>query len=133
MTWTVATPRSLANGLNPFGWLEEFDDSIWASEGSAIPGRWRETAEALEFQFDLPGIDRKDIDLVVEDGLLKIAARRHFWERPDGAQADVLHRTAVRLPETADPNRVEARLEQGVLRVRLHKRDEARARTITVE
>lgn len=133
MKWALSTPRSLVNGLDPFGWLEEFDDSIWASGGSAVPGRWRETAEALEFQFDLPGIDRKDIELVVEDGLLKVSARRYFWEKSDGAAGDQVYRTAVRLPETADPGRVDAKLEHGVLRVRLHKREEARARTIAVE
>lgn len=133
MKLAIATPRSLMNRLDPIGWLEEFDDSIWASGGSAIPGRWRETAEALEFHFDLPGIDRKDIDLVVEDCLLKVSARRHFWEKSDDAGSGELYRTAVSLPETADPTRVEAKLEQGVLRVRLNKREEARARTITVE
>ena len=133
MKLALTTPRSFVERLDPFGWLEDFNDSLWVSGGSAIPGRWRETAEALEFQFDLPGIDRKDIDLVVEDGLLKVSAHRHFWEKSDDAKAGAEYRTAVSLPEIADPNRVDAKLEHGVLRVRLQKREEARARTIAVE
>lgn len=133
MKLALTTPRSFVERLDPLGWLDEFNDSFWASGGTAIPGRWRETAEALEFQFDLPGIDRKDIGLVVEDGLLKVSARRYFWEKSDDASAGAEYRTAVNLPEIADPNRIDAKLEHGVLRVRLQKRAEARARTINVE
>ncbi len=132
MKLALDTPRSLVDGLDPLGWLEEFEDSFWASGGAAIPGRWRETAEAIEFQFDLPGVAREGIELKVEDGLMKVSARRQFWENPGTGEGAAVLRTAVRLPETADPGRVEARLELGVLRVRLHKREEARARTITV-
>lgn len=130
MKLALATPRTL---MDPFGWLEDLNDSMWASDGSSIPGRWRETAEAIEFQFDLPGIDRKDIHLVVEDSLLKVSGHRYFWEKSDDANAGMEYRTAVNLPDSADTNKIDAKLENGVLRVRLPKREEVRARSITVQ
>lgn len=132
MKLTLAHPRTLLGGLNPFGWLDELDDSLWASAAIGIPGRWRETAEAFEFQFDLPGVDRKDVTLLAEDGLLKVSARRHYWEKAGEEDAGVVQRTAANLPETADTGRIEAKLDGGVLRIRLPKRAEARPRTIDI-
>lgn len=131
MKLAIRDPRTKLT--DPFGWLEELNDSMWASAGTSIHGRWRETAEAIEFQFDVPGIERKEINLLVEDGLLKVSARRYFWEKSDDVNASMEYRTAVSLPETADVNKVEAKLEDGVLRVRMTKREEARARNITVQ
>lgn len=132
MKLALTHPRSLINRLDPFGWMEELDDSLWAGAGAAIPGRWRETAEAFEFRFDLPGVERKDISLLIEEGLLKISARRYIWEKAGEDDAGVVYRTAASLPGTAAADQVDAKLENGVLYVRLPKREEARPRTIAI-
>ena len=78
----------------------------------------------------MPGIDEKDINLTFHDGVLSCAARRranatderenyHLMERSYGS-----FQRSIRLPETIDEDKVEARFDKGVLTVTLPKRPE---------
>lgn len=93
---------------------------------------------AWEVAVVLPGVTRQDIDVRFEDETLEISATRRV-DVPEGwrplrreipACRFVLELT-VRVP--VDRDAVSARLENGVLTLRLPKREEAKPRRIAVE
>ena len=97
-----------------------------------------ETDDALEIECEMPGVDQKDIDLeVVQDEVTIRGAREraaeeraqyHRRERPFGRFARRLS-----LPVPVEADQAEARLADGVLRIRLPKAQEARSRKIEVK
>jgi HSP20 family protein len=88
-----------------------------------------ESKDGLEVTAELPGVDEKDIDVTLSNGVLTIRGEKkterdetdksknwHVIERRYGA----FSRT-VTLPYDPDSSKVEAKFEKGVLRVRLPK------------
>lgn len=131
---------------NPFGDIEE----LFGRMGSELPvdfGGPRvdiiDEGEALLVRADLPGYDRDDIDLTLNDRQLTIAATRSVddVEIEDDENRRVIRRErerhgasrTVRLPEPVDAEDVTAKYDRGVLEVRLPKSEPADGHTIDVE
>jgi HSP20 family protein len=98
-----------------------------------------EEGENLYVEAELPGVNLQDLEIYVngqEQLILKGERKpqvpekgvRHRQERSFGT----FSRT-VALPFAVDANKVDARLEQGVLRVQLVKHESARPRKIVVK
>jgi HSP20 family protein len=99
--------------------------SLWEEEG-----RWC-------VEFDLPGVKQEDIDVTLDKNSLRLTAERRapqedrkFWhqERAYGKIERV-----ITLPETVDPDAIEAELKEGVLRLHLAKRPELQPKKIQVK
>jgi HSP20 family protein len=108
------------------------------SNGLAPAADILETEGEYRVQVDLPGIDPSSIQLRVEKDTLSIQVDR---KQPAAAAGETVHRSeraygtfyrSFALPKAVDATRVEAAYEQGVLTVKLPKREEAKARTIAV-
>jgi len=112
---------------------------------SSASGAWApaldvyETPEKLVATVELPGIDPKDVEVAVEDSTLTISGSREFTQETDEQNYHRIERRygafnrAIRLPETADAERVEARFDKGVLTVEIPKREESKPRRIEVK
>ena len=90
-----------------------------------------ENAKQLTIDIDLPGVDEKDVTVTLANGLLTIKGEKksgheeknenfYLCERSCGA----FERT-LRLPDTIDDSKLEAKFDKGVLRVVAQKRPEA--------
>jgi HSP20 family protein len=99
----------------------------------------RETDDRFELTVDLPGIDPADVNVNYEDGMLSISGKREFSKEDTG---ETWHRVErgfgtfarqVRLPRTADAERIEATFDKGVLTVSVPKAEAAKPRTIEVK
>lgn len=90
---------------------------------------------------ELPGVDLEDLELAVTDNTLTVKGEKksereeeekghHLKERSYGR-----FERSFRLPESANPDKIDASFENGVLRITLPKRVEAqkRARKINVK
>jgi HSP20 family protein len=115
----------------------------WGDDGGrtgAFPALnvWEE-GDALFVEAELPGLDLQDLEIYVTGnnqltlkGERKPAVPdksvRHRQERGFGA----FNRTLT-LPFAVDPDKVDARFENGVLRIRLTKHESARPRKIAVK
>ena len=97
----------------------------------------RETAEGFAVVADLPGVDEKSVEATVQNRVLTIEG----WtkaERPQGHEALGLEfgggrfRRDFTLPDAVDPDRIQARVKNGVLTVSIPKKDEVKARKIQV-
>jgi HSP20 family protein len=108
------------------------------SYGLAPAADVTETEAEYRVLIDLPGIEASAIQLRVEKDTLTVQVDR---KQPQAAAGETVHRSerafgtyfrSFTLPTGVDATRVEAAYEQGVLAVKLPKREEARARSIPV-
>jgi HSP20 family protein len=105
-------------GVRPFGAASMF---------GMPPIDVKEGAGAYRLSMELPGLNREDIDLSIDNGALMIRAHK-VEEKEDPSAA---HRISERhygriersfpLPGDVEPNRVEAAYQDGVLKVTLPK------------
>ncbi len=76
----------------------------------------------IELRFDLPGYDKDDIDVTVENGVLKLTAER-TWTVPEDEQVLASERFHgkvqrwVELGDHVDTDKVKATFDNGVLRL----------------
>jgi HSP20 family protein len=99
-----------------------------------------ETDDALVLTAELPGMEKKDVDIVVEDGVLIVRGEK-IEEKVDGPPAapapdvrkfHLVERSygsfqrAFTLPRTIDTTKITADFEKGVLKVIMPKIEEAK-------
>ena len=93
-----------------------------------------ESDSEYEISAELPGIDEKDIDLEVSEGMLTLSAEKreeheekkknyHLTERSYGSV-----RRSFRVPDGVDVEHIKADFSKGVLKVTLPKTKEAKAK-----
>ena len=98
-----------------------------------------ETPEELVLRLEVPGLAREDVRLSIERGTLTVRGEKgrettteneSFYrsEREYGA-----FERSFALPAHFDAEEVKASLENGVLTIRLPRREEAKARSIEIE
>jgi len=114
--------------LTPFDGFGQFGrgfDLMTSGDGSAgMAVDIANNDEEFVLTADLPGFDREEIDLTIDDGVVTISAERHHE-----TEANYLHRerrTAsvqrrVRLPEMVDDEGATAAYHNGVLTVTVPK------------
>jgi HSP20 family protein len=131
--------------VDPFRDLRAIEDQFDRVMGRAFSrDTWmpaldvKETSERFEVTVDLPGLDPKDVNVTFEDGMLTLSGKRQFQEEDEGETWHRIERgfgtfaRSIRLPQTADPERIEASFEKGVLKVSVPKSEQAKPRTIEV-
>jgi len=97
-----------------------------------------ESAEGYTVICDLPGVDPKDIDVNILDNVLTIKGEKK--EVSESRDAKVYKKETwsgsfqrtLSLPTSLDNSKVEAELKNGILRIVLPKREEAKPKQITV-
>lgn len=99
----------------------------------------RETPDGYVITADMPGVKEDDIDVHVEEGRLTISGARHETKERDDETFHIAERhfgTFTRtfvLPREADLDKIEAKLERGVLTVTVPKRADAKPRKIEIK
>ena len=137
--WSVLLPRQLENVTRDMD--QVFDHFFGNGHGqTAAPYApatlWEEEGRWC-VEIDLPGVKQEDIDVTLEKNALRLTAERKapqeerkFWhqERAFGKIERL-----ITLPETVDPDAIEAELKDGVLRLHLAKRSELQPKKIQVK
>jgi HSP20 family molecular chaperone IbpA len=96
-----------------------------------------ETDEALKVVMEVPGVDRKDIDIRVEDDVLRVEARidpsKYEGMEPLYTEYNVGHfARAFSLSHRIDQQQIGAALADGVLTLTLKKVQQAQPRRIEI-
>ena len=139
----------------PFGKLLSSEDRFnrlftrdfprFFDEGDASMTTWMpavdvyETEHNLTLKAELPGVDPKDIEARVEDGTLYLKGERKFEKESKKENYHRIERTygsfmrSFALPTSVDADKVSAEYKDGVLTLTLPKKEEAKAKTITVQ
>jgi HSP20 family protein len=100
-----------------------------------------ESKDAIDVMAELPGVDEKDLDVTLANGVLTIRGEKkterdeqdkdknwHVVERSYGSFS-----RAIPLPFDADPAKVEAKFDKGVLHIHLPKPAEAAQKQQKIE
>lgn len=98
-----------------------------------------ETDKEITVTAELPGIEQKDIEIALSDGVLTLKGekKQSSEERKDGAyyseRSFGAFTRSVTLPVEVDENKVEATYKDGVLKIRLPKTESQKARAKKIE
>ena len=99
----------------------------------------KETNDAFVLKADLPGVAEPDLDISVHNSVLTVSGSRQAEERREGESYALYERQfgsfsrSFSLPDMADGDRIEAKLDRGVLTLTIGKKAEARPRKISVK
>ncbi|MCD6022490.1 MAG: hsp [Actinomycetia bacterium] len=98
----------------------------------------RESQDRFDVTVDLPGLEPGDVNVTFEDGMLSISGKREFSVEDRGETWHRIERSfgtfarSMRLPQTADTERIEATFDKGVLTISVPKTEQAKPKTIEV-
>ena len=113
-------------------------------EEKTIPGRFYipptdafETEEGLTLVMEMPGVSRDNLDVSLENGVLKVEGRLDFSKygglEPVYTEYNIGHYTrSFSLSDKVDQESIGARLENGVLTLTLPKSAAAKPRRISI-
>lgn len=130
--------------LSPFNIFEEaFNDwfrPAYQHAGSVMKTDIKETEKGYELEVEMPGFDKKDISVSLEDGYLTVSAEKQEKEE-SGEKKNYIHRersfSAKRSFYVGDVEEetVKAKYENGVLTLIVSKPDETKklAKGIAIE
>jgi HSP20 family protein len=99
----------------------------------------KETNDAFVLKADLPGVSESEIDINVHNNILTVSGSRQAEERKEGESYALYERQfgsfsrSFSLPDMADGEKIEARLEHGVLTLVVGKKAEAKPRKIALK
>jgi HSP20 family protein len=131
-----------------FGFFDRFfGDQELETEGAELAPSNRawlppvdiyENEDAFIATADLPGLDKKDIEVSLEDNMLTVSGERSYEK--NGQQGSFRRveraygtfRRSFALPAIVDAAKVDARFENGVLTLTLPKSETAKSRKIDV-
>lgn len=144
----MALPTRLARVLasDPFDvltrdldtWMQRLAGREGAYFGAPYAVDIWETKDHLCVEAELPGFERDQIDVTLENSVLTITAERKEENKEEHRDWLLNERRAMRfqrsftLPPTVDDAKVQAKYENGVLSIRLNKREESKPKKITV-
>lgn len=112
---------------------------------SVVTSHWtpavdiREEPERFVLYADVPGIDAKDIEITMESGVLTIKGERKLESQEESEGYTRVERSRgtfyrrFSLPDSADPERVSAKGQNGVLEISIPKHEKLAPRKISVE
>ncbi len=99
----------------------------------------KEDKDAYEVSADVPGVDPKDIDVSLEEGVLTVKGERKAENKDEGKGYTRTERVygnfsrRFTLPDTVDADNISAKTEHGVLTLRIPKKEKALPKKIAVE
>ncbi|HEX9629066.1 MAG TPA: Hsp20/alpha crystallin family protein [Pyrinomonadaceae bacterium] len=113
-------------------------------EESIGRGAWNPSVDIYEnkdhivLEAELPGMKREDFELSVENNVITLRGERQFEKKEDSDNYHRVERSygsftrSFTLPQTVSAEGATAEYKNGVLRVTLPKREEAKARRIEI-
>jgi len=96
-----------------------------------------ETADGYEFRLEVPGVSQSDITLDVHDQTMTLSAKREVkpregWSTHRAERPSFSWKRSYTFPTKLDAERTVAKLELGVLTVRVAKAPEAQPRRVPI-
>jgi HSP20 family protein len=138
--------------FDPFRELRSLNDEMnrlfnvvpTSERGEFARGAWSPSVDIFEdkdrliVEAELPGMNRDDFDISVENNVLTLKGERKFEKKTEGDNYHRVERSygsftrQFTLPQTVTAEGATADFENGVLRVALPKREETKARKIEI-
>src|SRR5687767_7793128 len=112
---------------------EEMTHGAWAPSVDI----W-EDKDRLNLEAELPGMNREDFEISVENNVITLRGERKFEKKTEGENYHRVERSygsftrSFTLPQSVTADGATADFEDGILRVSLPKREETKARKIEI-
>jgi len=93
----------------------------------------------FHIEIDLPGVDKKDINIYVEDGMLVVSAIRHYKNELTKDSYYLCESSFGKLerryslPDNVDRENIDAQLKDGRLTIELQKTEASKAKRISIK
>lgn len=126
-----------------FGSIVPFGDTFgWPRLGRSEPMPRVDVSETpgmLTIKAELPGMDEKDVELTLNDGVLTLKGEKRAEKEEKDKDYHLIERSygtisrSFRLPDTVDPEKVTAGFDKGVLTVTLPKTGDRKPRVRRVD
>ena len=121
-----------------------FFDSDTSASGSVSARRWIPAMDLHEepshyvLRADIPGVSEEDVKIELEDNVLTISGersseqeeRQNGYHRVERASGRFLR--SLTLPEGIDPGAIQARIDKGVLEVRIPKPEQRKPQRVAI-
>jgi len=129
---------------NPWSQFHQEVNRMLGENSSVVTSDWvpvvdiKEEKDRFVLHADLPGVDRDDIDITMEGGVLSIRGERKLEDVAEGGEykrVERIHGNFYRrfaLPDEADAEGINARCNQGVLEVVIPKKQSVQPRRIEI-
>ncbi len=94
-----------------------------------------ETPEGLVLRYDMPGVQKGNVDITVDKGTLIVTGKAEPEESGTPAYRETRignYRREFTLPDDVDADRITAAMNAGVLTVRIAKPEEAKPKRIQI-
>ncbi|MFA6505747.1 MAG: Hsp20/alpha crystallin family protein [Treponemataceae bacterium] len=145
MNWLLRNRDAEADGIDELDrvrrelarFFDSDDENSGLFDRSAAPAvDLIERTDGYVLYIDLPGVDKKDLELNVEHNVLSVKGEKKeskgskgFFRKENWTGT---FRRTISLPQAADPEKTQAELKDGVLTINIGKREELKPRQITV-
>jgi HSP20 family protein len=133
--------RSLQNEMNRL-----FSSSFARGDESELTrGAWSPSVDIFEnkdhivLEAELPGVKPENVEVSIENNVLTLTGERKFEKKAEGDNFHRVERSygsftrSFTLPPTVTSENAQAEFENGLLRLTLSKREEAKARKIEIK
>lgn len=131
--------------FNRLGMFDQLRESADSDNSNIVTSHWRPAVDIREENdryviiADLPGVDPKDIEITMEQGVLTIKGERasdkeeshEGYKRVERMRGTFYRRFS--LPDSADAEHIEAHGKNGVLEIVLPKLEKVQPRKISVK
>lgn len=133
-----------------FGEMEDIFQRMWT--GAILPDLFleaerdwsprldvNETDTAIEVIADLPGLEKKDIEISLDNGVLVIKGERKEEHKETDKHVHRMERRygsfcrALRIPAEVESDKIDASFKNGELKITLPKSEEAKKRITTIQ
>ena len=145
MTYLVKwrEPRNIPSVFEDFDRLFDLNSPVFGRDALAsdwsVAGELSEDEDNIYANLELPGVDKKDVKITLEDGILTISGEKKQEEKE---QKKNVYRTErsygqfkrrFRLPTEVQSDQVKAEYKDGVLNIVLPKSEEVKPKEITID
>ncbi len=126
------------NRLSRESYSPEGPEEALTTTSFAPPVDIYEDEHSITLKLEVPGIDEKDIDVRIENNTLTVHGERKIEKEEKEENFRRVERQygsftrSFTLPSSIDPEQVSANYENGVLKIKLAKKAEAKAKQIKV-
>ncbi len=136
-------PWNMVNEVNSL--LENMLQRRLADNSYVETGHWipavdiKEEPNRFILYADLPGVDKDNIEIAMENNVLTIKGERqeeHKEEKDNFSRIERIKGSFYRrftLPDTADSEKISAKTNSGVLEITIPKKEKAHPRRITIK
>jgi HSP20 family protein len=136
--------RSLQDEVNRL-FSNSFSRGGGSGDNELMRGAWSPSVDIFEnkdqivLEAELPGMKPEDVNISIENNVLTIHGERKFEKKDEGDNFHRVERSygsftrSFTLPPTVSSENAQAEFENGVLRLTLAKREEAKPRRIEIK